>query len=295
MSLTLAQLRMLEAIGRTGGVGAAARALGISQPSVSGQLQQIEGRFRIRLFEREGHRLRPTATMAALLPRIHALLGLAGEVEAALEQTGALQTGRLTVGYSTHQFVMGVLSSFIALHPAVALEARSQASEDLLAMLRRGEVEAAFVTQAAPEAGLVAEELRRERVVLMAPAGHALAGRAAPLSWADVARLGLIRREAGSGTRRVFDAAALRAGVKPRHVLNLGSWESMRAAVIAGIGIGVALSGEIEAADRQIVALRIDDAALDVGHYLVCLPEMRDLAPVAALFDIARARRSGMP
>ncbi|MGS4945955.1 LysR family transcriptional regulator [Meridianimarinicoccus sp. RP-17] len=285
MSLTLPQIRIIEAICRTGAVGAAARDLGVSQPTVSAQLRQIEDRYHLRLFQREGHRMLPGPVALSLLPRMRAALALVGEMETMLDRTSSLDAGRLSIGYSTHQFVMSLLSAFIARHPGLRIEARSQASADLLDLLRRGEIEAAFVTLPAPDPDLTALELRRDRIVLMMPVGHPLLARDA-LDWADVATVGLIRREASSGTRIVFDRAAQASGLPMRHLLDLGSWESLRGAVIEGIGCGIAMDGEIDPADTQISALPIRDPALEVGHFLVCLPEMRNVAPVAALFAL---------
>ena len=285
MSLTLPQIRVIEAICRTGAVGAAARDLGVSQPTVSAQLRQIEDRYHLRLFQREGHRMLPGPLALALLPRMRAALALVGEMATMLDRTSSLDAGRLGIGYSPHQFVMSILSAFITRHPGLRIEARSQASADLLDLLRRGEIDAAFVTLPIPDPDLTALELRRDRIVLMMPMGHPLLVRG-ELDWADVATLGLIRREASSGTRAVFDRAAQASGRPMQHLLDLGSWESLRGAVIEGIGIGIAMAGEIDPTDTQIRALPIRDPALQVGHFLVCLHEMRNVAPVAALFAL---------
>lgn len=285
--LTLVQCAVLEAVARTGGVGAAARAIGLSQPSVSNHLSQIEGRLRTRLFDRDGHRFAPNERLRELLPRIRALLTIAGEIDAMLEGHGTLERGRLAIGYSTHQFVMDALARFIARHPGVRVEARSMGSHDLLDALRRGALEAAFVTLAAPEPGFECLELRREKVVLMLRREDPLAA-AGPVGWDTVARLGLIRREAASGTRRVFDAAAAAQGLGLRTALDLGSWESMRAAVARGVGAGVAMAGEIEPDDPRIVAVPIAEPAPEVGHYLAALPELRGTAQVSALYAVAR-------
>lgn len=141
-ALTLAQLRLLDALARTGSITSAARALSISQPSVSTQLRTLEARYRMRFFNRKGKALEPTAEGLALLPRIRALLALADEIEYTLQAMRELEQGRLKVGYSTHRFVMRVLGEFMDRHRGVKIEARSMASFDLLALMRRGEIDA---------------------------------------------------------------------------------------------------------------------------------------------------------
>lgn len=285
MTITLAQLRVLEALARTGSFSKAAEALGVSQPSVSLQVRNFESRYKARLVVRDGHDLRLSRLGEALLPKIRSVLALAGEIDAALAAERDLLAGALRIGYSTHQFVMPILSRFMRAHPGVRIEARSMASYDLVDLLRRGALEAAFVTLPAVEPDLDVVVLRREEIVLMAPAAHPLAA-AACASWEDVARLPLIRREPSSGTRRVFDAAAAAAGIAPRIALDLGSWESMRSAVVAGIGFGIAMRGEI-GTDHAVAAVRIADGALQATHALLTAPDMREAAGVAALQRVA--------
>jgi DNA-binding transcriptional LysR family regulator len=293
MDITLAQLRVIEAVARSGGIGRAAKELGVSQPSVSTTLNGFEGRYRVRLFSRNGHALRPTPLCEALLPRMRTLLSLAGEIERRLHDEEALTTGRLAVGYSTDQFVMPVLSRLLARHPGIRIEARAMASHDLMTLLRDGAIETAFVTVAAPDPDLEAVLVRREPVVLMAPAGHPIA-REAPVGWHRLSGLPLVRREATSGTRRIFEEAARAAGARLRPVLELGSWASLRAAVIAGIGFGIAMRGEI-GDDSEVVAVPIDDPSLVAHHCLVTLPSQRLLATVSALFEACAATGDGLP
>jgi DNA-binding transcriptional LysR family regulator len=284
--LSLVQLAVLEAVARHGGIGTAAQAIGLSQPSVSNHVSQIEGRLRTRLFDRQGNRFVANARLAVLLPKIQALLALSDEVDAHLRGHEELTGGFLRIGYSTHQFVMGVLGRFIARHPAVRIEARSAGSYELLASLRRGDIEAAFITLGTPEPGLDALEMRREEVVLMARRGSDLARRGS-IGWEEIGALTLIRREEGSGTRRAFDAMVTRLGVAPARGLDLGSWESMREAVAQGLGLGIAMRGEIEPDDTRVAAVRIGPPQLELGHYLVALPELRQTAQVSALYALA--------
>lgn len=294
-SLTLAQLRLLDALARSGSITRAARALSVSQPSVSSQLRGLENRYRLRLFARDGHRLEPTEEGEALLPRIRALLALADEIEGALNGVRELEQGRLRVGYSTHQFVMRVLGSFMDRHRGIRIEARSMASFDLLKQLRGGEIDAAFVTLPTPEAELALLELRREAVVLMAPKDHPLSG-SGRIALKALAGQRLVQREPSSGTRRALEGAAARAGIGLQSVLDLGSWESMRAGVLGGIGLGVAMAGEL-GSDPEIVAIEVElpgGRALSVGHYLTCLPESRALAAINALFALTETLQESM-
>lgn len=285
-TLSLIQLAVLESVARTGSVGATAQELGLSQPSVSNHIAQTERRLAVKLLIRNGHQFRPTPRLAALLPKMRAMLKLSEDIAGVLRDHAALDSGTLSIGYSTHQFVIGALKSYIGRFPGVQLAARSAGSFDLLQDLRRGTIEAAFVTLAEPEPDLVCHLIREEPIVLMVAPDHPLLARGGPVAWPEVAGMGLIRREAASGTRRAFDAMAARQGMVLRTALDLGSWESLREAAAQGMGAAIAMLGEIEAADSRVRTLRIGPPEPRVGHYLVSLPDFAQTAPVAALFDI---------
>lgn len=286
-NLTLAQMRVIATLAATRRVNATAKDLAISQPSVSKHLSTLESRYGQRLFERQGHFMVPTELCERLLPRLRTVLALAEELDDELNGLRGLREGRLRVGYSTHQFVMHVLGAFMDSYRGIKIEARCMASFDLLEHLRAGKLDAAYVTLPGKEADLHMLEVRREDIVLMTGPDHPLAARDS-ISLRDLSAWPLIQREATSGTRRALGAYAVREGVALTTALELGSWESMRDAVAAGIGVGVVMAGEI-CQERKMRSVRIKTARgkpPTVGHYLVCVSEARDLAAIKALFDL---------
>ena len=286
--MSITHLAVLDAVARCGGIGPAAQELGLSQPSVSNHVAQLERRLAVKLLQRDGHKFTPTDRLRPLLPKIRAILKLSHEIEGTLRDQKTLRQGTLSIGYSTHQFVIHVLKAFMQRHPNMQIAARSAGSLDLLAELRRGTIEAAFVTLEEPPEDLVCQLIRKEPIVLMVAQDHPLAG-TATLPWAEVARLSLIRRENTSGTRLAFDAMAARQKVALQAALDLGSWESLREAAAQGMGAAIAMLGEIEPDDQRVRAVRICDPEPQVGHYLVSLPDFAGTAPVAALFDLVMA------
>lgn len=286
-NLTLAQIKVIAMLAATRRVNATAKELAITQPSVSKHLSTLENRYGHRLFERQGQYLVPTELCESLLPRLRTLLALADELDAELNGLSGLREGRLRVGYSTHQFVMHVLGAFMDSFRGIKIEARCMASFDLLEQLRAGKLDAAYVTLPGAEADLHMLELRREQLVLMTGPDHPLASQDG-IFLRDLSAWPLIQREVTSGTRRALEAYAVREGVALNTALDLGSWESMRDGVAAGIGVGVVMAGEI-CQDRKMRAVQIKTARgkpPSVGHYLVCVSEARDLAAIKALFDL---------
>lgn len=283
--LSLSQLRAVEAVARLGSFSAAAKHLGVSQPSVSNQVHALETRFRARLIERTGYSTAPAPALEAILPQIRAVLSLCTDIEGALDQGRSLAGGALRVGYSTYQIAMPLISRFMAAYPEVGIEARALATMDVLALLEEGQIDIGFVTGRDLPAGLSGHKLLSTRIVLAAPPGHRLAGQG-PLSWAEVAGLPLIQREASSGTRQIFEAAATVARIRVDTVLVLGSWGSITEMVRAGVGLGVVMAAEMSDRDG-LVPIEIADRSLTASHFVVCQRDMARVATVQAMMTLA--------
>ena len=288
MKLSINQMRAVEAVVRTGSFSAAAKELGISQPSVSNHLSALEKHYSVQLINRNGRNAEPTEACRDVLSRIRSVLAMTDEIVFALEGRRSLQSGSLRLGYSTYQFAMPILSDFMAQFPHVEIEARAMASHDLMPLLLDGIFDVAFVTAAKKPKGLHAVHICTEPIMLVVPLDHPL-NEKGYASWIDASRYPLIQREKSSETRRTFELGAKRAGVKLNTVLALGSWGSIVTSIHSGMGIGVAMKGEITPPDN-VVTIPIDDQMLSVSHYLVCLPEMQHVAAIAAMFQSAEHR-----
>ena len=213
-------------------------------------------------------------------------MSLVDEVDGLLDSHRTLDSGLLRIGYSADQFAMPLIAEFAARYPGVKIEARSMASQDLLQRLDNNQAELVMITAAVPPAGYHSLLLRSDRVVLMVPTGHPLLGLPQPVAWSALRNQHIIRREASSGTREVFERAANAAGQRLTSMLEVGSWTSMAQAVSAGISLGIALEGELQGFP-DLHAVQIDDPGLVAGHYLVTPERMQDITSVAAFFDIA--------
>ncbi|MHA7772325.1 LysR family transcriptional regulator [Roseibium sp. M-1] len=279
-NLSLAQLRALEAVVRTGSFSAAAKEIGVSQPSISNHVQGLESRFKVKLLAKSGYSVAATPALQQLLPRIRAVLALAGDLETELSHKRMLASGELRIGYSTYQLAIPRISSFMARHPDIAIEARALASQDIVDLIEDGDIDIGFITGKEIPAGLEGELIVRTRIVLAVRPEHPLT-RKDQADWADVARLPLLQREGSSGTRRIFDAAAMVAGIRTNTVLALGSWGSIASLVRSGTGSGVALEAEISERDG-LVPVQIADPALGANHYAVWQKDMANVAAIEA-------------
>ena len=111
----------------------------------------------------------------------------------------------------------------------------------VMGQVERGEVSVGLVGRKADDPHLEFRFLASDRMVLVAPPGHALSRRK-KVTVKQLAAHPLILREAGSGLRHCFEKSLERAGrslAELRVALELGSNEAIKEAVLRGVGVAV--------------------------------------------------------
>ncbi len=287
MSVTLAQMKAVEALSRTGKFSAAAEELGVSQPTVSSQVQAFEQLCKRRIFQRNGHSVRVADGALDLIAKIRVTLKCLDDVNQALAAEARLERGSLGVGFSAHRLIMPALTAFVRRYPAIHLNTRGGPSLALLSDVLNGDLDLATISMPTPDPRLFCEEILRSRIVIYGPKGHP-ALRAGALTLRQLAQEKLVLWNLKSGTRSTVELAAREAGVVLNCVLEVATLDVAYASAAAGIGLGCAIEGELEA-DANIDVAPLTGPELSIGHYLVCLPECREHAAVKAFFEIARA------
>lgn len=240
--VSLRQIEVFVRVFEAGSFSRAARALGLSQPTVSSHLRALESELGVPLFARRGRAVRPTVSGEKLYAQAQRLLHMKDEVLASVFGSGGELRGELVIGASNipaSYLLPKRLQRYGQLHPAVRVLLRIGDSRSVLDMVNRGDVMLGFVGLEPVGRRYESWPFGRDRLVLVAQARHPLAGRrVAP---AQLRGHRLIAREPGSGTRRAAEEALARLGISTRDdletVLEVGSNEAARQAVAAGIGI----------------------------------------------------------
>jgi molybdate transport repressor ModE-like protein len=251
------RLRLLVEIGRQGSVSAAARAIGIGQPSASEHLRTLEGAAGQRLVERGGRGSR--LTEAGQVLALHAGQALAtldaGEEE--LRQLAGLEAGTIRIGASTTPGVYllpDTLGCFRRDHPNVAVEVEIASSGDILQRLLDGHVQLALVGEVETDERVKLEPFLSDELVGVAKPG-ALDMRDHKVRRRSLAAQTLLVRERTSSSRRVAERALAAAGVRPAAVWELDSSEAIKRAAREGLGIAFL--------SRYAVAEEIDRGELE--------------------------------
>lgn len=254
---SLVQLRSFEAVVRLGGVGRAARALHLAQPTVSTQLKELAAALGLVLFEPQGRGLVPTAVgerLARTVREIGAAWQGFEEDAAALQ---GLRRGRLRIAAvtTTEYFLPDLLGPFARQYPGIEIELAVENRDAVVARLERGDDELAAMMLPPTHLPLARWPFLENPLVIVAPTGHPLVLRRR-LRLADLTGEPLLVREAGSGTRAAAEQALAAQGVAWRPRMALGSNEAIKHAVRAGLGLAV-LSRHTLAKDPAVDGLAI--------------------------------------
>ncbi len=236
--MTLEQLRIFIAVAEREHLTQAAEALNLTPSAVSSAIRVLEERYGIALFHRTGRRIELTETGAAFLPEAKATLARAAGADLFLTEIGGLKRGTLTLAAS--QTVAGSwlpprLMRFKADYPAIDIRLGASNTEQVADAVLEGQAELGFVEGIVDHPALAQRVVAHDRVVIVAPSGHPLAGRPADAAMLTAARW--VLREPGSGTRSALTATLADHGVKEDALdvaLSLPSNEAVRSAVLSG-------------------------------------------------------------
>ena len=281
--LTLHRLELFLAVLDAGGVGRAAQARRLSQPAVSEHLRGLEAFFDVRLFERAGRGVRPTAAARVIEPFVRQALGLVASAEQAAIELRGLGAGSVAVGASTTPgtyLLPAVLGRFHSAHPQITLTLRVGDSRQVEEWVAAGAVELGVVGAAPLRPGLSAEPWVKDELVAIVARRHKLARRRTlpPRALADEP---YISREEGSSTRAVAERIFAQSGVTLQPVMELGSTEAVREAVAAGLGVSVVSRHAVRPRDPRVVAIRLQGREW-VRDLLVIQRRGAPLSPAAA-------------
>jgi aminoethylphosphonate catabolism LysR family transcriptional regulator len=278
------QLRSFLAVAQHGGFTAAARVIGISQTTITSQIQSLETEYGVTLFHRHGRSVRLSETGAALLPVARQLLSLRNEAEMQLGDMGTLRRGTLQIGAVGPFHAVELMEKFHQRYPGMKLSMRLGNSEEVLASLDDYRSDVAILAGFVSDDRYFSVAYREQPVILFINRSHPLAARD-EVHLRELHGQPMLLREQGSTTRKAVEAALANARIAPRFVMEIGGREALREAVIRGLGIGAVSAAEYIPAD-SLKALRIAGDPITTQMHVYCLKERKDSPLMKALFEI---------
>ena len=239
MNITFRQLRVFAEVAQQGSMLRAAAALHLTPPAVSMQIKELENQVGLPLFDRQARQVTLSTAGEYFLVHARRLLGNLKEADNAMARFKHLEHGQLTIGIvsTAKYFVPQLLARFHEEHPGVEVRLRVVGNrEQLVSLMQAGEVDLSVMGRPPREIATRSEAFAAHPLVLVCPPGHALLDEGQPPATALNGQPFIVR-EHGSGTRTAMEAFFAEHHVQPRITMEMSSNETIKQAVMAGMGL----------------------------------------------------------
>jgi len=283
---TFRQFKVFEAVARHLNFSRAAQELRMSQPGVSGHVKQLEEQAGLPLFEQLGKKIYLTSAGHEMLRYSRAIIQQFKEADEALAALKGIRGGRLDIAVISagDYFFPGLLAEFCRRHENVTVRLSVNNREEIVRQLAENTTDLTVLLRPPGNPDMVAEAFAPQPHVIIAAPGHGLV-RKRHISLQALANEAFIVREQGSDTRLAMEEMLAESRVKFNVTMEIRSTETIKQAVIAGMGISF-LSAHTIGTELDLGRL----AVLDVEGF----PVMREwhivhhktkrLPPVAVAF-----------
>src|SRR2546423_7382069 len=290
--LDIRHLRYFLAVAEAGNFSRAADRLGISQPSVSQQIRDLETALRVRLFQRRGKRV--LLSPAGLIFREHARIVLR-QLEKCFQELGS-EPGQLrgalhlgVVPVLNVALMPDLLGMFAAAHPAISLSVEEISSTEIETALEEGRMDAGlgFITHHSPN--LRYERLCTDEFALIVAKNHPWANRRV-VHFSQLHQQRLLQLPDTFVMRRMTDEICRRHQVRPHMVAEINAIETLLRSLAplqaATLMPKIALRGR---ESLKLKAIRLQGKKLGVDIGLLRLSDSASNSAVAAFTSLAKA------
>jgi len=290
--LDIRHLRYFLAVAEAGSFSRAADRLGISQPSVSQQMRDLEAGLRVALFQRRGKRI--LLTPRGLIFKEHARAVL-HQLENFLQELnsgpgelrGALHLGVIPV--LNVPLVPELLGSFTADHPAISITVEEISSTEIETELEEGRMDVGlgFLTRHSPN--LRYERLCTDEFALIVARNHPWANRRV-VHFSELHQQRLLQLPDTFVMRRMTDEICRKHQVRPHVIAEINAIETLLRSL--GPLQAAALMPKIALRGREglrLRAIRLQGKKLGVDIGLLRLSDSAANSAVAAFTTLAKA------
>lgn len=232
--MELSDLTIFRAVVESGGITRAAEKLNRVQSNVTTRIGQLEDDLGVKLFLREGKKLRLSPAGAILLDKANRLLDLAAEAREAVH--GETPRGLLRLGAyesTASVWLPGRLNEFQKKYPQVTLELHTWSLQDMISGIVAGELEAAMICRGQDDPRFETMPLYEDEVVLVAPKHKD------PLARGNKDDFVLLSFDDDCPLRHQIERHVREAIRAPSRVIEMSSNHALLGCVAAGMGVGM--------------------------------------------------------
>ena len=262
---TFRQVRVFETVARHLNYSRAAQELRMSQPGASNHVKQLERHAGLPLFEQMGRKIYLTTAGHEMLRYSRAIIQQFKEADEALAALKGIRGGRLNIAVISagDYFFPGLLAEFCRRHESVTVRLSVNNREEIVRQLTENTTDLTVLLRPPENTDMVAEAFAPQPHVIIAAPVHGLV-RKRHIALQALANEAFIVRERGSDTRLAMEELLAESGVKFNVTMEIKSTETIKQAVIAGMGISFLSAHTI---GRELEAGRL--SVLDVEGFPV--------------------------
>ncbi len=271
MRFDLVDLRLFDAVARTGSISAGAKAAHLALASASARISGMEAALGVELLRRGRRGVTPTAAGRSLLQHARAITSQVERMRGDLRTFSKGMKGEIRLLSNTAglvEIVPAALQRFLAANPYVEVDLEERPSAEIVAAVADGRAEFGIIADSCDWDGLEVRRLGLDQLMVIVGPGHALASRP-EVSFSELLDEPFI----GLGDGALHDHLAAQAASLRRRInyrVRLRSFEAIARLVEAGVGVSVL---PIAALNRtpalMVTAIPLTDAWAD-RRLLVC-------------------------
>ena len=231
------RLKVFDKVAKRLNFTKAANELNITQPAVTKHIKEIESNLNIKLFERNGTKIKLTKAGEILLKYTEEIFSVYQKMEFEIGQLQEKQKGTLRLGASTTiaQYVLPpILAEFRKRFPEIQLSLVIQNSEKIEDLLANHKIDVGLIEAQIKNRTFHYFPFMKDEIVLVSRQNHSISTKNS-IKIDDLKNIPLIFREPGSGTLETIDLALKSKSMKLNELnieIQLGSTESIKSYVL---------------------------------------------------------------
>ena len=268
-------LKTFQTIIQAGSFLQAAEELQYAQSTITLHIQQLEKELGVKVFLRQGKKLRLTAAGKALETHANFLLHRAEVLHQDLLELVAGKTGHLRIGsiepVASLKLAM-LLVEFCREYPKVKFTLETGVTDVISQRVASGKLDLAICSPPSAKLGLNFDRLFYDPMTLLIPKSN-LIGSKNKIHVRDLAEQRLLLTELNCPYRQVFEQEIQLRGANPNSALEIMSLKVLKDMVEAGLGIGVMPSAVVNSVPKNTVTKNIEGVKLELPVGIAILPE----------------------
>lgn len=231
------RLKVFDTVAKRLNFTKAANELNITQPAVTKHIKEIELNLNIKLFERNGTKIKLTKAGEILLKYTEEIFSVYQKMEFEIGQLQEKQKGILRLGASTTiaQYVLPpILAEFRKRFPEIQLSLIIQNSERIEELLGNHKIDVGLIEAQIKNRTFHYFPFMKDEIVLVSRQNHSISTKN-NIKLDDLKNIPLVFREPGSGTLETIDLALKSKNIKLNELnieIQLGSTESIKSYVL---------------------------------------------------------------